>query len=197
MSYVPVPFPVSYILHSCPRSPGLAPRQGSDPLPGPPNPRSTGLWWPHVPSSSAPVTWPGLWTSASAAPPPRDSCRRLSATPLKPGGLGCGAWGWGGSGHTRGCQRLGRPFRLTRLQGDQLNTAQIRGKMLAWPWGSSLLAHTHPAPTTPSTHPPSTQHPHHPPTQHPRHGHQEFWPKWLSEAPTARAISGCEIRSRH
>ena len=36
--HVPDASPASRILHSCPRSPGLTPGQGSDLLPGPPDP---------------------------------------------------------------------------------------------------------------------------------------------------------------
>lgn len=72
MPHVPLPFPVSHILNSCPRSPGLAPGQGSDLLPGPPNKAHGGRVVPRAPHpwplSHCPI--PGI----SLRPPLQDSC---------------------------------------------------------------------------------------------------------------------------
>lgn len=107
MSHVPVPFPVSHILHSCPRSPGLALGQGSDLLPGPPDQRPVGVGFSHVPLIFGLLSHcPSLGTGPR--PPLWDSCRTALVHPFEAGRAGQ----WGQS-HPRASE-AGPPFQVRR-----------------------------------------------------------------------------------
>lgn len=103
---------------------------------------------PTLPHLHPPAASPGPWTSVSGSPL-WDSCRRLSAAPLKPGRLGGRGGGGKGQSHPQ-ASGLELPFRVGRFEEDSLSQPRPQGRCWsgsgALPsWDPHLLSTQNPA----------------------------------------------------
>ena len=145
-THVPSPCPLSPAL-LLRLSPDLAPGQGSDLLPGPPNPRPcTGLGWSASAYSPPLVAPPSPWNQSQASP--LGQLHKTLGHPFE--ARRAGPQGWGRrEHHTRGV----RAWAALSSSPASREAAYhwISGKMLAWHWGSTLPASPPPpAPNTPT-----------------------------------------------